>query len=33
MAMADWVAELDRQLLGNRREPLKGKGSVSHQQA
>ncbi len=33
MSMADWVTELDRQLLGNRRELLKGKGSVSHKQA
>lgn len=33
MTMADWVTELDRQLLGNRRELLKGKGSVSHKQA
>ena len=33
MTMADWVAELDRQLLGNRRELLIGKGSVSHKRA
>ena len=33
MTMADWVAELDRQLAGNRRELLKGKGKVSHKQA
>jgi hypothetical protein len=33
MRMADWIAELDRQLLGNRRELLSGKGSVSHKQA
>ena len=33
MTMADWVAELDRQLSGNRRELLKGKGKVSHKQA
>jgi len=33
MTMAEWVAELDRQLLGNRREVLTGKGSVSHKQA
>jgi hypothetical protein len=33
MTMADWAGELDRQLLGNRRELLAGKGSVSHKQA
>jgi hypothetical protein len=33
MTMTNWIAELDRQLLGNRRELLKGKGSVSHKQA
>ncbi len=33
MTMADWTGELDRQLLGNRRELLTGKGSVSHKQA
>jgi len=33
MTMAEWIAELDRQLLGNRREVLTGKGSVSHKQA
>ncbi|BBB91194.1 MAG TPA: RhuM family protein [Methylomusa anaerophila] len=33
MTMKDWIAELDRQLLGNRRELLAGKGSVSHKQA
>jgi hypothetical protein len=33
MTMADWIAELDRQLLGNRRELLTGKGRVSHKQA
>ena len=33
MTMADWVAELDRQLLGNRRELLIGKGSISHKRA
>jgi hypothetical protein len=33
MTMSDWVAELDRQLLGNRRELLSGKGGVSHKQA
>ena len=33
MTMKDWVEELDRQLLGNRRELLTGKGSVSHKQA
>jgi len=33
MTMADWVSELDRQLSGNRRELLKGKGKVSHNQA
>ena len=33
MTMADWIAELDRQLLGNRRELLTDKGCVSHKQA
>jgi hypothetical protein len=33
MTMTDWIAELDRQLLGNRRELLTGKGRVSHKQA
>lgn len=33
MTMAEWIAELDRQLLGNRRELLTHKGSVSRQQA
>lgn len=33
MTMADWAGELDRQLLGNRRELLAGKGKVSHKQA
>ena len=33
MTMADWIAELDRQLLGNRRELLVGKGNISRKQA
>ena len=33
MTMQDWADELDRQLLGNRRPLLEGKGSVSHQEA
>ncbi len=33
MTMTDWVAELDRQLLGNRRELLKDKGKISRKQA
>jgi len=33
MTMADWITELDRQLLGNRRELLAGKGNISHKQA
>lgn len=33
MAMAQWIAELDRQLQGNRRELLTHKGSISKQQA
>jgi hypothetical protein len=33
MTMAEWIAELDRQLQGNRRELLTHKGSVSKQQA
>ncbi len=33
MTMQDWVDELDRQLLGNRRPLLEGKGTVSHKDA
>lgn len=33
MTMQDWVEELDRQLSGNRRALLSGKGQVSHRQA
>jgi hypothetical protein len=33
ITMAGWIAELDRHLSSNRRELLKGKGSVSHSQA
>jgi hypothetical protein len=33
MTMKDWIAELDRQLLGNRRELLDHKGRISHRQA
>ena len=33
MTMAEWITELDRQLRGNRRELLNGKGSVSHAKA
>lgn len=33
MTMAEWIAELDRQLLGNRRELLTRKGGVSRRQA
>ncbi len=33
MTMAEWISELDRQLLGNRRELLTHKGSISRQQA
>ncbi|MGL4942008.1 MAG: virulence RhuM family protein [Thermoguttaceae bacterium] len=33
MTMANWIAELDRQLLGNRRDLLTGKGHISHKQA
>jgi len=33
MTMAEWIAELDRQLAANRRELLQGKGGVSHKQA
>lgn len=33
MTMKDWISELDRQLLGNRRELLTSKGQVSHKQA
>ncbi|MDR2854931.1 MAG: virulence RhuM family protein [Methanomicrobiales archaeon] len=33
MTMLDWIKELDRQLLGNRRELLSGKGHISRKQA
>jgi hypothetical protein len=33
MTMLEWVAELDRQLLGNRRELLTGKGHMTHKKA
>ncbi|MDR1571370.1 MAG: virulence RhuM family protein [Clostridiales Family XIII bacterium] len=33
MTMAEWAAELDRQLLGNRRELLADKGKISHKKA
>ena len=33
MTMQDWIDELDRQLLGNKRELLNDKGKVSHKQA
>jgi len=33
MKMADWITELDVQLSANRRDLLKGKGRISHQQA
>lgn len=33
MTMAEWISELDRQLLGNRRELLTHKGGVSKRQA
>jgi hypothetical protein len=33
MTMAEWITELDRQLQGNRRESLTGKGKISHKQA
>jgi len=33
MTMAEWIKELDRQLLTNRRPLLSGKGNVSHAQA
>lgn len=33
MTMKDWIEELGRQLLGNRRELLTDKGKVSHKQA
>ncbi|MCL2868252.1 MAG: virulence RhuM family protein, partial [Candidatus Bathyarchaeota archaeon] len=33
MTMADWILELDRQMLANRRELLEGKGCVSHKAA
>lgn len=33
MTMQDWIDELDRQLLGNKRELLTGKGKISHKQA
>lgn len=33
MKMKDWISELDIQLLANRRELIKDKGQISHQQA
>ena len=33
MTMQDWADELDRQLLGNRRPLLDGKGRISHRDA
>ena len=33
MTMIDWIQELDRHLLGNRRALLKNKGKISHAQA
>jgi hypothetical protein len=33
MTMANWIEELDRNLSGNRREVLKGKGRISKKQA
>ncbi|MDR1275416.1 MAG: virulence RhuM family protein [Candidatus Accumulibacter sp.] len=33
MSMSDWIASLDHQILGVRREILKGAGRISHQQA
>jgi hypothetical protein len=33
MTMANWIVELDRQLLANRRELVVGKGKISHTQA
>jgi len=33
MTMANWIEELDRNLLGNRRDVLQGKGRISKKQA
>lgn len=33
MSMSDWIASLDHQILGVRREVLKNAGSITHQQA
>jgi len=33
MTMKNWVSELDRQIVSNRRELLQGKGKVSHKEA
>ncbi|MDR1319978.1 MAG: virulence RhuM family protein [Gracilibacteraceae bacterium] len=33
MAMADWIAALDNQIVALRREVLRGTGRVSHKQA
>ncbi len=33
MTMKNWISELDRQLLGNKRELIQGKGRISHKQA
>jgi hypothetical protein len=33
MTMKDWIAALDRQIIGNKRELLQGSGKISHKQA
>lgn len=33
MTMADWIKELDNEILGTRRALLEGKGAISHKQA
>lgn len=33
MRMADWIQELDNQILLNRRKILEGKGKISHEEA
>ena len=33
MKMQDWVAELDSQILLNRRKILEGNGKISHEEA
>lgn len=33
MTMADWIKELDNQIIAHKRKVLEGKGKISHEQA